>query len=113
MLRLKVTKTSLYKLVAEYVTDLPPMRMGTEFIRYSRTRDYELKWITGSRGRARAFLSACLGRCLLSIEVNGIYESTLDSQVYTIPLADLRERGLVEEFTTATERGRAEHGIGV
>ena len=40
MLRLKANKTALYKLVADYVDNLPPMRSGTEFIKYSRTPDY-------------------------------------------------------------------------
>ena len=46
MLRLKANKTALYKLVADYVDNLPPMRSGTEFIKYSRTPDYALNWIT-------------------------------------------------------------------
>ena len=29
MLRLKANKTALYKLVADYVDNLPPMRSGT------------------------------------------------------------------------------------
>ena len=33
MLRLKANKTALYKLVADYVDNLPPMRSGTEFIK--------------------------------------------------------------------------------
>ena len=46
MLRLKANKTALYKLVADYVDNLPPMRSGTEFTKYSRTPDYALNWIT-------------------------------------------------------------------
>ena len=45
MLRLKANKTALYKLVADYVDNLPPMRSGTEFIKYPRTPDYALNWI--------------------------------------------------------------------
>ena len=34
MLRLTANKTKLYTLVADYVDNLPPMRSGTEFIKY-------------------------------------------------------------------------------
>lgn len=46
MVRLKATKTSLYRLVAEYVDNLPPMRSGTQFIKYPRRPDYAMDWIT-------------------------------------------------------------------
>lgn len=55
MLRLKATKTSLYKLVAEFVPNLPPMRSGTSFIKYPRTPDYALDWITQEWDTAHAF----------------------------------------------------------
>ena len=54
MLRLKANKTALYKLVADYVDNLPPMRSGTEFIKYSRTPDYALNWITPEWNTAHA-----------------------------------------------------------
>ena len=62
MLRLKANKTALYKLVADYVDNLPPMRSGTEFIKYPRTPDYALNWITPEWDTAHAFFSACMGR---------------------------------------------------
>ena len=34
MLRLTANKTKLYTLVAHFVDNLPPMRSGTEFIKY-------------------------------------------------------------------------------
>ena len=55
MLRLKANKTALYKLVADYVDNLPPMRSGTEFIKYPRTPDYALNWITPEWDTAHAF----------------------------------------------------------
>ena len=79
MLRLKANKTALYKLVADYVDNLPPMRSGTEFIKYSRTPDYALNWITPEWITAHAFFSTCMGHPLLS---------------------------MVEEFVTAAERRR-------
>ena len=69
MLRLKANKTALYKLVADYVDNLPPMRSGTEFIKYPRTPDYALNWITPEWDTAHAFFSACMGRPLLAIEI--------------------------------------------
>ena len=71
MLRLKANKTALYKLVADYVDNLPPMRSGTEFIKYPRTPDYALNWITPEWNTAHAFFSTCMGRPLLSIEIRG------------------------------------------
>lgn len=111
MLRLKANKTSLYKLVAEYVADLPPMRSGTEFIKYFRARSYALEWVTKDWNRARAFFSTCMGHPLLAIEVldDG---HTVSREIHTLAVADLRERGMVEEFVAAAERRRAEHGAG-
>ena len=109
MLRLKACKASLYKLVAEYEKDLPPMRSGTEFIKYSRTSDYALEWVTKDWNHARAFFSTCMGRPLLAIEVRDDGR-TVSRVVHEVDLAGLRRRGMVEEFTTAAERRRAGHG---
>lgn len=68
MLRLTANKTKLYTLVADYVDNLPPMRK-TEFIKYPRTPDYALEWAT-EREKGRAFLSACMGRPLLKIDID-------------------------------------------
>ena len=54
MVRLKATKTSLYRLVAEYVDNLPPMRSGTQFIKYPRRQDYAMDWITPEWGTAKS-----------------------------------------------------------
>lgn len=109
MLRLKANKTALYKLVADYVDNLPPMRSGTEFIKYSRTPDYALNWITPEWDTAHAFFSACMGRPLLAIEIkDGETGKTVSRTTHALTLRDLRERGMVEEFVTAAERRRIE-----
>lgn len=111
MLRLKTTKTSLYRLVAEYVANLPPMRSGTQFIKYLRRPDYAMDWITPEWDTAHAFFSTCMGRPLLSIEIkDGETGETVSREVYNLDLQDLRERGMVEEFVTAAERRRLERG---
>ena len=68
MLRLTANKTKLYTLVADYVDNLPPMRKTT-FTKYPRTHDYALEWAT-EREKGRAFLSACMGRPLLKIDID-------------------------------------------
>ena len=111
MLRLKANKTALYKLVADYVDNLPPMRSGTEFIKYPRTPDYALNWITPEWDTAHAFFSACMGRPLLKIDIDEKETGRLVWGTYKyIDLQDLRERGMVEEYVTAAERRRIERG---
>ena len=111
MLRLTASKTKLYTLVQKYVDNLPPMRSGTQFIKYPRTPDYALDWITPKWDKAHAFFSTRMGRPLLSIEIwDGETGKTISRNVYNLDLQDLRERGMVEEFTTAAERRRIERG---
>lgn len=62
MLRLTANKTKLYTLVAGYVENLPPMRGGTIFVKYPRTPDYAMDWITPEWNKAHAFFSTCMGR---------------------------------------------------
>lgn len=109
MLRLKANKTALYKLVADYVDNLPPMRSGIEFIKYPRTPDYALNWITPERNTVHAFFSTCMGRPLLAIEIrDGETGKTVRRTTHTLTIQDLRERGMVEEFVMAAERRRIE-----
>lgn len=109
MLRLTANKTKLYTLVAHYVDNLPPMRSGTEFIKYPRTPDYALNWITPERNTAHAFFSTCMGRPLLAVEIrDGETGKTVRRTTHTLTIQDLRERGMVEEFVTAAERRRIE-----
>jgi hypothetical protein len=107
MLRLKANKTSLYKLVAEY-TDLPGFRR-VDFIKAPGTRDYWLEWATGD-GYAKAFLSTIMGRPLLSITVRDVDGHQVSYDVHRQSVEALRERGMIEEFTTAAERRRLERG---
>lgn len=111
MLRLKANKTRLYKLVAEYVDDLPPMRSGTTFIKYSRVPDYAMEWVTKDWDRARAFFAVTMGHPLLAVTVRDADGQEISREVHELALADLRERGMVEEFTTAAERRRCEHAV--
>lgn len=109
MLRLTANKTKLYTLVADYVDNLPPMRK-TAFIKYHRAPDYALEWAT-EREKGAAFLSACMGRPLLKIDIDERETGRLVRTAYKyIDLQDLRERGMVEEFTKAAERRRIERG---
>ena len=109
MLRLTANKTKLYTLVAGYVENLPPMRGGTIFVKYPRTPDYALDWITQEWDTAHAFFSTCMGRPLLSIEIrSGETGKTVNRTTHALNLRDLRERGMVEEFVTAAERRRME-----
>ena len=63
------------------------------------------------REKGRAFLSACMGRPLLKIDIDEKETGRLVRGAYKyIDLQDLRERGMVEEFTTAAERRRIERG---
>lgn len=109
MLRLKATKTSLYKLVAEYTT-LPGIRR-VEFVKAYREPDFWLKWRTeGDQvgDYAEAFLAACLGKPQLSITVRDFDGHEVSRVVHTLTVEQLRERNLLENFTTAAERRRAE-----
>lgn len=109
MLRLKANKTSLCGLVSRYVKDLPPMRTGTNFKKYPRTRDCALEWVTEEWNTARAFLTVCLGHPILSIEVrDGSSGKIIYQHTRPLRLKTLKDRGMVEEFTTAAERKRME-----
>ena len=106
-MRLKANKTSLYNLVATY-KPLPGMRR-VDFTKAPRTPDYWLEWATGD-GYAKAFLSTIMGRPLLSITIRDVDGSQLSYKVHNLSVEGLRERGMVEEVTTAMERRRQAHG---
>lgn len=94
---LHATKTSLYKLVAEYVPDLPPMRAKTQFIKY-RGASYAMEWSTPNWDHAHAFFSTCLGHALLAIEVqDGETGKTISRNVHELTLQDLQTRGMIKE----------------
>lgn len=104
MLRLKASKTSLYKLVADF-TPLPGIRR-VDFIKAFRTPEYWLEWVTDD-GYAKAFLSVCAGRPVLSITVRDVDGSQISNETRNLSVDLLRDRGMVEEFTSAAERRRA------
>lgn len=84
-MRLKATKSSLYKLVGEHA-DLPPMHITT-FKKAHRCRSYWLHWYEGT-----AYLTASCGCVLLTI--NGE-----NRRVYRPTLAELLGRGMIEEVS--------------
>lgn len=112
MLRLKATKTSLYKLVREYES-LPPMRR-TRFTKAFREPDYWLEWQDPGGLWCKAFLSVCGGNALLSVTRKEFCGPEHSRVVYGLGLPELRQRGMVEEFHTSAERRRpaaeASHG---
>lgn len=110
MLRLKANKTSLYRLVR----DKDPCAGGfraAEFRKTPRQPSYFLEW-GGAGLQCQAYFAASMGAPILTIEKKDFYGKIVSRVVHTLDLADLRERGMVEEFTTVAERRRAEHGAG-
>lgn len=105
MLRLKATKTSLYKLVAK-CAKLPGMRW-VEFTKVPRRPDYFLKWHQED-GFAAAFFAVGWKGPFLSVEVHDIDGHQLFSTVYHLTVENLRERGMVENFLTADEKRQME-----
>ncbi len=98
MKRLKATKTSLYKLVADYVPNLPPMRTKTQFIKHFRRTSYTLEWVTPNWDHAHAYFSTCMGYPLLAIEIRDSETGkTISRDTYTLKVNDLQQRGMIEE----------------
>jgi hypothetical protein len=94
MLRLKATKTSLYKLVKQYVP-VPIMRR-TEFKKVLRHPDYFLNWYQED-GFAQAFLAVSMGRPFLSVDVRDIEGHQLSREVHDLTVEGLRELGMIKE----------------
>ena len=105
MLRLKVTKTSLYKLVSDY-EKLPLMRR-TMFTKAPRQPDYWLEWLDSGGPWCEAYLAAVGGRAILSITKKELFGSEVSRMVYSFSLKELEARGMVEEYVTAVECRRA------
>lgn len=93
-LRLKATKTSLYKLVGEFA-ELPGIRK-VYFTKAPCSRDYWLEWGTAD-GYAKAFFSTCSGHTMLSITIMDVDGEQLSYKAHEIPVKNLMERGMVEE----------------
>ena len=107
MVRLKATKTSLYRLVAEY-TKLPGIRR-VEFWKAYRRPDFFLEW-SQEDGYAQASFGVCAGRPMLSITVRDIEGNCVSRSTHRPNMESLWERGMVEQFVTAAERRRLERG---
>lgn len=107
MLRLKANKTSLYNLVATY-KPLPGMRR-VDFQKANGRPDYWLEWTTDD-GHTKAFLSYSLGHPILTITTHDAAGGQLYHEAHRLSVEGLRERGMVEEVTTAMERRRQAHG---
>lgn len=106
-MRLKANKTSLYNLVATY-KPLPGMRR-VDFQKANGSPDYWLEWTTDD-GHTKAFLSSSLGHPILTITTQDAAGGQLYHEAHRLSVEGLRERGMVEEVTTAMERRRQAHG---
>ena len=98
MLRLKANKTSLYSLVASF-TQLPGMRR-VDFQKASGRPNYWLEWTTDD-GHTKAFLSSTMGHPVLTITTHDAAGGQLYHEAHRLSVDGLRERGMVEEVTTA------------
>ena len=105
MFRLKANKTSLYKLVGTYEA-MPPMRRVTITKAY-RIPGWWLKWTDADGLLCVAFFDTCMGKPMLSIEKKEFGGPQVSRIVHDLDTKDLLERGMVEKFTTAAERGAA------
>lgn len=105
MLRLKATKTSLYKLVSDY-EKLPPM-CRVRFTKAPRQPDYWLEWWDSGGLWCKAYLAAGLGRAVLSITRKEFCGPEVSCVVYGLSVKDLEMRGMTEEYVTRVERRRA------
>lgn len=71
--------------------------------------DYWLEWTTDD-GHMKAFLSSSLGCPVLTITTHDAAGGQLYHEAHRLSIECLRERGMVEEVTTAMERRRQAHG---
>ena len=95
MMRLKATKTSLYKLVAEHAK-LPSMKR-TEFVKLRGHRTYWLRWWDEDSGSCEAYLSVGCGSAVLRITKHREGDDEQSGPFHKLQVADLRERGMIEE----------------
>lgn len=98
---LKVNKTQMYQLLAE-VTSMPPMRSCT-FVKVRRQPDYFMRW-SDERSNYTAFLAACFGNPLLSVErepdcseISSGPREPYNRDVYRLNIGKLIKRGMTEE----------------
>lgn len=98
--RLTANKTKLYALAKSLYPCIEPMK-NTDFIKYSRVRDYALDFWSGEHFH-HLFLSVCGGQARLAdwwstYDEND--ERTEHWECRVLELDELREFGLVEEVT--------------
>ena len=65
------------------------------------------KWTDADGLLCVAFFSTCMGKALLSIDKKEFCGPQVSRVVHDLDTKDLLERGMVEKFTTAAERGAA------
>ena len=106
-MRLKANKTSLYNLVATY-KPLPGMRR-VDFQKANGRPDYWLEWTTDD-GHTKAYLTSSLGPPLQTLTPQAAAGGQQYQAAPRLSVEGLRERGMVEEVTTAMERRRQAHG---
>lgn len=87
---------------------LPGMRR-VDFQKANGRPDYWLEWTTDD-GHTKAFLSSSLGHPILTITTHDAAGGQLYHEAHRLSVEGLRERGMVEEVTTAMERRRQAHG---
>ena len=93
ILRLKATKTSLYKLVGSY--EALPIMKRTYFTKYRRS--YWLRW-SDDDADYKAYLSFCAGKPMLAIERRSYdADGPPSCKVHVVPVDSLRALGMIEE----------------
>jgi len=92
--RLKATKTSLYKLIANYET-LPIMKKTT-FKKAYRSPSFWLEWYHGDHW-CKAFFAACMGSALLAVEKREDCGDGRSREVHRPAVAELRKLGMIED----------------
>jgi len=101
-MKLKATKTSLYKLIKKYAWNnagiTPPKMKDTHFTKLARRRSYWLKWYAYEMFWTASFF-VCAGTAMLIIETD-----TGQRTVYRPTLQDLRELGMIDYGKAAQER---------
>lgn len=95
VLKLKATKTSLYKLVGEF--EILPIMRKTEFIKAPRTRDWWLKWASGDDFYKAFFAVFGHSAALVISRKDWLSGKETLRQFFPLPVDKLRERGMIEE----------------
>ena len=97
-MRLKATKTNLYRLTLKYVPEIPTMRQ-TEFSKAPRSQSWWLRWWNDTQ-RCEVYFSAVAGLARLII-----YPS---NQVMPISLDELQQYDLIDNKEKTASRRQSE-----